>query len=429
MPKEFSHEARRWAQGIHDTLDEIYYKYGRLGENDLADGSITSTKLTPDSVATVHIQDAAIVSAKILAASIGTAHIQDAAIESAKIRNLAVLNAHIANAAVDEAKILDASITSAKIEDAAIVTAKIHDAAVERAKIANAAIGNAQIDDLAVGTANIQLAAVTTALIAEEAVDTAQIADASITDAKIVELTANKITAGELSVERLIISGNENSIVYAINNMGELESTAVDTLDGGTLTPRTVTADRIVAESITAAEIASEAILANHIAAGAVTAGKIAADAVDANSIAAGSISTNHLAPQFGTQLVIADNPTITGVESAIDEEVLRATGVENVIKGFTDPASGFFIFDLENATMTIGKGDSPFKSQFSNTRLSFLQQGVEVAYISNNKLYITTAQVLEKLTVGDKAVSQGGTGFTDIVTRNGGQTAIWRDA
>ena len=38
---------------------------------------------------------------------------------------------------------------------------------------------------------------------------TAQIADASITDAKIVELSANSITTGTLSVERLIIVGSE----------------------------------------------------------------------------------------------------------------------------------------------------------------------------------------------------------------------------
>ena len=87
---------------------------------------------------------------------------------------------------------------------------------------------------------------------------TAQIADGSITDAKIVELTANKISAGVLSVERLIIRGNEQSIIYAINNMGELVSTQVDTIDGYVLTEHTISADKIVAHSITAAEIAAK---------------------------------------------------------------------------------------------------------------------------------------------------------------------------
>ena len=78
----------------------------------------------------------------------------------------------------------------------------------------------------------LALGAITAALIAQGAVGTAQIADASITDAKIVELTANKITAGTLSVERLIIRGSNQSLIYAINNMGELVSAQVDTIDG-----------------------------------------------------------------------------------------------------------------------------------------------------------------------------------------------------
>jgi phage minor structural protein len=43
---------------------------------------------------------------------------------------------------------------------------------------------------------------------------------------------------------------------------------------------------------------------------------------------------------------------------------------------------------------MSIGKSDSPFKSVFTNDRLSFQQDGAEVAYISNNKLYITDAEI-----------------------------------
>ena len=66
-----------------------------------------------------------------------------------------------------------------------------------------------------------------------------------------MELTANKITAGTLSVERLIICGDKNSIIYAINNAGELVSQNVNTIDGDVLTKRSITADKIVAGAIT----------------------------------------------------------------------------------------------------------------------------------------------------------------------------------
>lgn len=209
----------------------------------------------------------------------------------AEIVDIAV--AEIASATIDYAQINNVRIKTADIDDAAITTAKISDAAITSAKIGDAEIGTAKIANAAIKTANIDLGAITTALIQEGAVGSAQIADASITDAKIVELTANKITAGELAVERLIIFGSDKSIVYAINNMGDLVSTTVDTIDGDTLTPRTITADKIVAGSITSGEISAEAITTNKIAANAVTADKIAANVITANHISAGAIEAD----------------------------------------------------------------------------------------------------------------------------------------
>jgi uncharacterized protein YjbI with pentapeptide repeats len=209
----------------------------------------------------------------------------------AEVARIAV--AEISSATIDYAQINNVRIKTADIDDAAITTAKIGDAAITSAKIGDAEIGTAKIANAAIKTANIDLGAITTALIQEGAVGSVQIADGSITDAKIVELTANKITAGELAVERLVISGTDKSIVYALNNMGDLVSTAVDTIDGDTLTPRTVTADKIVAGSITSGEISAEAIITNKIAANAVTADKIAANVITANHISAGAIEAD----------------------------------------------------------------------------------------------------------------------------------------
>ena len=127
-------------------------------------------------------------------------------------------------------------------------------------------VTEADIKYATIDLANIKNGSIKTAMIDVGAVNTAQIADGSITDAKIVELTANKITAGTLSVERLEIRGSDRSIVYALNNItGALQSQNVDTLNGEILTPRTITADKIVAQSITGNEIAAKTILANHI--------------------------------------------------------------------------------------------------------------------------------------------------------------------
>ena len=320
-----------------------------ITEAEIADAAITSAKIAlatitdahiaEAAITTAHIADLAVTAAKIANATITSAKIAQAAIQSAHIEDAAITRAKIALLAVDEARIADLSVSTAKINNAAITTAKIKDLAVTAAKIANATITNAQIANATIGTAQIALGAITTALIAQGAVGTAQIADASITDAKIVELSANRITTGTLSVERLIIVGGEQSIVYTINEANGTAQLSQNTIDGGSLTQRSITADRIVAGAITANEIAAATILANNIAAGAVTADKIAAGAVEASHIKAGTITTNHVASNFGESLDLSSNTSIRstitqGVDEALDD---IGVGGVNLVRNSAD--------------------------------------------------------------------------------------------
>lgn len=189
-------------------------------------------------------------------------------------------------------------------------------------KVTEADIKYAMID-----LANIKNASIKTAMIDVGAVNTAQIADGSITDAKIVELTANKITAGTLSVERLEIRGSNRSIVYALNNItGALQSQNVDTLNGEILTPRTITADKIVAQSITGNEIAAKTILANHIDVVDLFAQKIeAADLhITGNSTVDGSLITSGInAEKITTGTLSTDRLDI----NSIFAQEITATG------------------------------------------------------------------------------------------------------
>ena len=302
----------------------------------IAFATITSAQIAEATIGTAHIADLAVTTAKIADAAITSAKIANAAIGSAQIDEASITNAHIALLAVDEANIANAAISEAKIREAAISTAKIQDLAVTAAKIANATITNAQIANATIGTAQIALGAITTALIEQGAVGTAQIADGSITDAKIVELSANRITTGTLSVERLIIVGTDKSIVYTINESNGTPQLSQNTIDGGSLTQRSITADRIVAGAITANEIAAATILANNIAAGAITTEKLAAESVDASKIKAGSITTSHISSNFGETLDLSSNKSITstvqqGMADALND--IQIGGV-NLITG-----------------------------------------------------------------------------------------------
>lgn len=183
------------------------------------------------------------------------------------------------------ATITELDAVSARIDK--IVTSEV---TVEYLEANYAKMKDVEANFATIDLANVKDASIKSAMIDEGAVKTVQIADGSITDAKIVELTANKITAGTLSVERLELVGSTSSIVYALNNSGELVSENVNTLDGDVLTDRTITADKLVANSITANEIASKTITANEILANTITSAELAAGSVTADKISVSSL-------------------------------------------------------------------------------------------------------------------------------------------
>lgn len=349
-------------------------------------------------------------------AKIGEARIENAAITSAKIQTAAIEEAHLQNASVGEANIKEASIGTAKIQDLAVDSGKIKDSAITRAKIEDAAIDSAKIADLAVQTAHIALGAITQALIDKAAVGTVQIADGSITDAKIVELTANKITAGVLEVARLIVTG-ESSIVEAINSQNNTAQGSSSTIDGGAITERSLTADRIVAGAITAKEIAGKSITANEISANSITGAEIAGDTLQARHIAAGVITADKLESGIGASLDISSN---TAILSKVEREELQSeiqqqaasisqslqhmqTQVVNVdgrLEEFKQLVNVWQRFSADG--LELGRSDSPFGVILSNTRLSFRENGREIAYFANNKLHVLEAAFTQGLSLGN---------------------------
>lgn len=347
-------------------------------------------------------------------ARIGEARIENAAISGAKIQKAAIGEAHIQAASIGEAALKEAAVSRAKIADLAVDSGKIRDAAITTAKLQNAAVDSAKIANLAVQTAHIALGAITQALIDRAAVGTAQIADGSITDAKIVELTANKITAGVLEVARLIITG-ENSIVYEINRQnGTLQSSAA-TIDGGAITERSITADRVAAGAITAREIASKSITANEIQAQSITGAEIKSDTLNAGHIQAGTITADRLHSEVGASLDLRSNTAILSrvdrdelnsrieqTESGITQslQTLRTDlgNVDGVLQEFKRDVLIWQKFSAEG--LELGRSDSPFRVVLSNTKMSFQENGAEIACFANNRLYAAESQIKRSLSI-----------------------------
>lgn len=120
-----------------------------------------------------------------------------------------------------------------------------------------AGINLANIDIAHINQAKINDLYAATGLIKHVTISEGQVTD--FLDA--VQVNAASITAGTLIADRILLRGSNQSLVYALNNFGELTSTQVNTIDGYVLTDRTVNADKIIAHSITAHEITAENLI------------------------------------------------------------------------------------------------------------------------------------------------------------------------
>lgn len=83
-----------------------------------------------------------------------------------------------------------------------------------------------------------------------------------------------------------------------------------------------------------------------------------------------------------------------------------------------------YFEFGDENGTpyLDMGSSSSNVKMRLTNTRLSFVQAGTELAYFSDNKLYVTRLEAVEQISIGTSS-----NGFLDIVTTPTGVGFKWR--
>lgn len=178
-------------------------------------------------------------------------------------------------------------LTANEIQTTYLTATKI---AAEYAKITTLESDYAKID-----LANVNKATIGTVLANIGLISQATIVDGHVTGyLDSVEVNANNITAGTLTVDRLVISGTDKSIIYSINNAGELTSTEMNTINGDVITKRTIAADHIIAGAITANELHSEAVTSDKIAANAVTAGKISVASLESIVAKIGSFSINN---------------------------------------------------------------------------------------------------------------------------------------
>lgn len=217
---------------------------------------------------------------------------------SAEVAKLGYLTA---DSAVIKGK-LDTSELSAEVAKLGYLTA---DSAVIKGKLDTnqlstevAKLGYMTADEADIKYANIKLTNIETANVATLLANVGLIDRATVVEGHItgfldsVEVNANKITAGTLVADRILLKGSENGLLYALNNLGELTSTTVDSLDGYVLTDRTINADKIVANSITANELDVANIFADNAVISTITSQEAFINAISTNSVVVGAKKT-----------------------------------------------------------------------------------------------------------------------------------------
>lgn len=154
------------------------------------------------------------------------------------------------------------------------------------------------------------------------------------------------------------------------------------------------------------------------------SADEIIAGFISADRIEAGSITADRLASSVGAELDLVSNYALTqyiqseanvaaasarltdsefvtmfntNVKSGVDASI---NNVQGNLDTYQQSVSAYMRFD-NTGVLELGRSDSDFKTQITNQRMSFLERGNEVAYISNQSMYITQARVTNTLTIG----------------------------
>lgn len=216
-------------------------------------------------------------------ATIDFANVDFASIDQAEIESL---SARVINSEAITTRYLTANEIDAKFATIENLTASYITAAQIAASYADINLAN-------IGTGVIQTLLSEDLLASSGYVDNLKVGEANI-----VSVNAGTISAGTLSAERILITGsdpnnpNSKPLLLTLNNLGDLVSENVDTLDGYILTNNTVNASKITAETITTREIAAGSVSADRLVANSITAAQLKAGEIEAIHLKTGTITS-----------------------------------------------------------------------------------------------------------------------------------------
>ena len=369
VSNQVSFNSSYWASGgaVGGTGGVVSNYFDMLYANE-----ITTQKLVADEIIANNAIIGDLVAENITATSIITEAI------SANFAKLDFANinfALITNAVMDSltTRILEADSVAARIVTTTILQAE----SASIRELFTDYLTTAQIDAqyANINLANIDIGVIKNVLATDLLATDGYIANLKVGDAEIVSLDAAKIIAGTISVEKILLRGTgpngEQGLLLGLNNLGELVSTNVDSLDGYVLTNNTVHADKIIAESITAREIAANTITADKLLAGTITAASAAIASLDASKLTVGTLDASKVA--------IA-NLSATSIKTGLLESINGAFSLNMTTGDFN--LGGVLIKNGDN--VSIIAGGVPIEEYVDGKMLYLIKSNPEQIFINS---------------------------------------------
>ena len=353
------------------------------------------------------------------------ADIDDLQAKNATItEKLTAAEGDIKNLNTDKLSVRDADIKYATIENLESVNGQFNNLGSTYAKIVDLEAQQAQIDNLGAKYATIDFANINQAAIAKIYAEYGIIDDLTFKDGRVVgelvgvRIKGDLIEAGTLKADKLVVKGSDG-LYYKLNIEGGAtvsEQVSDEDLQNG------LSGDIIVAKSITAGKVAVDDLVAFgatiggfHISENSIYSEKKAAlankdsgiyfDKDGQLSVGDGNNYLRYFKDENGeyklevsaSSISMKIGDSTSNLEGAIDN-------VDQNINYLKEKTEYIAVGEDDdgNPYIELGKKDSDFKLRITNEKLEFYDGSSVPAYISNRKLMIRKAEVIDELQFGD---------------------------
>ena len=380
-------------------------------------------------------------------------NISRAGISLTKIQGVDAELARITQAEIGKVKIGAAQIQDLKAQVAQIVTAVIQTAVIDWAQIEElkAAIIEVLHAEIQVGTftlAEVENLLAEALVLKKGTAESMYITNLAVTSANLLSAMLGKLVLkGEDGKYYQVMIGSDGTIHTQEVQPSQGEIEAGETESGLGIVDTSANFADLMAQNIKGNEGIFQTILAQSMTAGKLTAGEALIASATIPTLYATSIqaigNSLDLSANESISLIVGGNvqalegliydaqEQLGDIESALgnkadQETVLRlSTELTQTAQGITAVINRVETVESENAEVgeilaayqltfrmdadgvTIGKSNSGFDVRIDNEKLSFRENGQEIAYVSNSQLFITAAEITQSLTIGNYRFSR----------------------